>query len=110
MMDFPGLRHLKFCRRVLFMKREEIITAIKATLKEYSITKAYLFGSFARKEKRCNDIDVIIEPPEGFSFLDLAHVENVLEKKLRKKFDVLTFGGLSPYLKPYIENDLVEIV
>jgi hypothetical protein len=94
----------------IIMKRDEIIDMIKNTLKEYGIQKAFLFGSFARKEKKYHDIDVVIEPPKDFSFLDLAHVENVLEDKTRKKFDVLTFGSLSRHLKPYIEKDLVQII
>jgi len=92
------------------MKRDQIIDMIKAILKEHGVNKAYLFGSFARNEKKYHDIDVVIEPPAGFSFLDLAHVENVLEEKTRKKFDVLTFGSISRHLKPYIDKDLVQII
>ena len=92
------------------MKRDEIIDMIKNTLKEYGIQKAYLFGSFARKEKKYHDIDVVIEPPKNFSLLDLVHVENVLQDKINKKFDILTFRSISPHVKPYIEKDLVQIV
>jgi len=94
----------------MIMKRDKIIEMIKNTLKEYGIQKAYLFGSFARKEKKYHDIDVVIEPPKDFSLLDLVHVENVLQDKICKKFDVLTFRSISPYVKPYIEKDLVQIV
>jgi predicted nucleotidyltransferase len=92
------------------MRREKIIASIREVLKEKGITKAYLCGSFARKERRYRDIDVLIEPPERFSLLDLVHVEGVLEAKVNKKFDLLTFGGLSPYIKPYIEKDMVRII
>ena len=92
------------------MKRDEIIEMIKNTLKEYGIQKAFLFGSFARKEKKYHDIDVVIEPPKDFSLLDLVHVENVLQDKINKKFDILTFRSICPYVKPYIEKDLVQIV
>ena len=92
------------------MKREQIVEMIKSILKEHGVPKAYLFGSFARNEKTYHDIDVVIEPPVNFSFLDLAHVENVLEERIKKKFDVLTFGSISRHLKPYIDKDLVQIL
>lgn len=92
------------------MKREKIIEILKNTLQEYGIKKAYLFGSFARNEKKFNDIDVVIEPPNEFSLLDLAHVENELNDKTKKKFDLLTFRSISQYIKPYIEKDLVQII
>ena len=41
------------------MKREQIIKTIKGVLNEHGIRKAYLFGSFARKEK-FHDIDITI--------------------------------------------------
>jgi len=92
------------------MRREQTIASIQEVLKEKGITKAYLCGSFARNERRYHDIDLIIEPPERFSLLDLVHVEGILEAKVNKKFDLLTFGGLSPYIKPYIEKDMVRII
>ncbi len=92
------------------MRREHIIASIREVLREKGITKAYLCGSFARKERHYRDIDVLIEPPERFSLLDLVHIEGVLEAKVNKKFDLLTFGGLSPYIKPYIEQDMVRII
>lgn len=92
------------------MRREQIIAAIRYTLQQEGVTKAYLCGSFARKEPQYRDIDVIIEPPKKFSLLDLVHVEGVIEKLVNKKIDLLTFGGLSPYIKPYIEKEMVRIL
>jgi predicted nucleotidyltransferase len=57
------------------MKRDIIIKTIKDTLLRQGIQKAYIFGSFARKERKYHDIDIAIEPPEGFSLLDLIHVD-----------------------------------
>lgn len=92
------------------MKREIIIKTIKDTLLGEGIQKAYLFGSFARKERRYHDIDIAIEPPEDFSLLDLVHVENLLRKKINKKFDVITINSISPHFKPYIQQNLIELM
>jgi predicted nucleotidyltransferase len=46
------------------MERERIISEISRVLKENGIRKAYLFGSFARKEKDYKDIDVAIDIPK----------------------------------------------
>lgn len=89
-------------------ERETTIQIIKKILKNYGIKKACLFGSFARGEK-FNDIDVIIEPPRGFSLLDLSALANRLEEITGFKFDILTFKGISPYMKKYIKKEVLDI-
>lgn len=91
------------------MDRIEIIKTIKNVLKKHKIKRASLFGSFARKEPKYTDIDILIEPAGGFSLLDLVDVENILTKMLDKKVDLVTFNSLSPYLKPYVKKDLVVL-
>ena len=91
--------------------REAMIETIKNTLRNYGITKAYIFGSFARQSKGYNDIDVAIEPPEGkFSLLDLVGVEQELEDELGKKVDILIYRALKPRLKSYVDKDLKVIL
>lgn len=92
------------------MKRDVIIKTIKNTLLRQGIQKAFLFGSFARKERKYHDIDIAIEPPEDFSLLDLVHVENQLKKKIKKNFDVITINSISPHFKPYIQQDIIELM
>jgi len=93
------------------MKREEIIETIRNTLRTYGITKAYIFGSFARRARRYNDIDVAIEPPKGkFSLLDLVGVEQELGDELGKKVDVVIYRSLKPRLKVHVDKDLTAIL
>ncbi|MDP3110628.1 MAG: nucleotidyltransferase domain-containing protein [Thermodesulfovibrionales bacterium] len=92
------------------MKREQLIRTIKEVLSGYGIREAYLFGSFARKE-RYRDIDIAIEPPKGkFSLLDLVGVEQELEDETGKNVDVVMLRSIKPRLKPYIEKDLTAIL
>ncbi len=43
----------------------------------------------------------------GFSF---AGLEKDLSKKLNKKVDLVTYKGLSPYLKNKISNEEIRII
>ena len=92
------------------MKRSDIISTIKRTLRASGVKKAYLFGSFARKERKFHDIDIAIVPPGGkFSLLDLIGLEQEIGGKVGKKIDMMTLRSISPHFKPYIMKDLVAI-
>ncbi len=90
------------------MDKEQIIRLIKKTLRVYNIKDARLFGSFAKGGK-FNDIDIIIEPPKGFSLLDLSALANKLEDLTGFKIDIVTPRGLSPHVKEYIEKSSVSL-
>jgi len=93
------------------MKRDAIIETIKKTLRGHGIQRAYLFGSFARKERTYRDIDVAIEPPDGkFSLLDLIGVEQELEDITGKKIDVVIYHSVKPRLRQYVDKDLTAIL
>lgn len=93
------------------MKREQIIETIKRVLTAHGVVAAYLFGSFARKERRPHDIDIAIKPPKGkFSLLDLVGVEQELQDETGKKVDIVIIDSIKPRLRPYIEKDLVPIL
>ena len=93
------------------MGREEIISTIREVLREHGIPSAYLFGSFARKERSYRDVDIAIDPPAGkFSLLDLIGIEQELEEKTGKKVDVVIFRSMKPRLKSNIEKDLTAVL
>ena len=79
-------------------------------LKKNKIKKAGIFGSYARGEQRKNsDIDILIEPPKGIGF-GFAGIQLELEDKLKKKVDLVTYNGISPYLKDKILNQEIKII
>ncbi len=93
------------------MKREQIIRTIRKTLRKYKIREAYLFGSFARGEKKYHDIDIAITPPAGkFSLLDLVGLEQEMEGATSRKIDLMTLRSIRPAFRPYIEKDLTAIL
>ncbi len=93
------------------MRREEIIQTIKKTLIKHHVKEAYLFGSFARKEKNYHDIDIAITPPEGkFSLLDLVGLEQEMEAKIGHDVDLMTLRSIRPAFRPYIQKDLMAVL
>ena len=71
---------------------EEIKLIVKPIFEKYKIEKAYLFGSYARKEAtEKSDIDIMIvkENSNIITLLNLAEFEEELEKALNKKIDII---------------------
>ncbi|MCP4456477.1 MAG: nucleotidyltransferase [Cytophagales bacterium] len=71
------------------------------------VLKAYVFGSYSRNEADENsDIDIMIEldprKPIGLEFVQYILD---LEKLFAKKIDLVTYKGLSKYVKPYVDED-----
>lgn len=92
------------------MNRNKIVETIKDVLKSSGVKKAYLFGSFARNEKKYHDIDIAIKPPKDFSLLDLAHLENVLEDRTKNKIDLGTIDSIHPLVKKHVKKDLIALL
>lgn len=95
------------------MNREiqKIKLRIAPILKRNDVIKAGIFGSFARGEaKKSSDIDILIKFKEGKSLLDLAHLELILEKKLGKKVDLVTYDSLHPLIKDRILKEEVKVI
>ena len=79
-------------------------------LKKYNIKKAGIFGSYALgKQKKNSDIDILVEPPKGIGF-GFVGIQFELEDKLKKKVDLLSYNGISPYLKDKILSQEVRII
>lgn len=91
------------------MERKEIVQILKEIVSQNKIRKAYLFGSFARKHGRFNDIDLAIEPLGGFTLLDLARVANTIEERTGLHVDLVTLRSLNPRLKSIIKREMVAI-
>jgi len=75
--------------------------------KKYTVKKIGIFGSYAKgTQKKSSDIDILVEfdTPTYDNFIDLAFY---LEKLYEKKIDLITIKGLSPYILPYVEEEVV---
>ena len=62
-----------------------------------------VFGSMARGEARPDsDVDFLVDVEPGRTLLDVIALEQDLEALLGRPVEVLTDGGLSPYLQQRI--------
>jgi len=85
------------------------------TIRDYfsglPVKRAYLFGSYSRNEQdESSDIDILVEldhaAPIGMRFFTYGEE---LETLLKKKVDLVTYDGISKYVKPFIDKDKVLI-
>jgi uncharacterized protein len=82
-----------------------------AALKERGAASAYVFGSTVRgEETEASDLDIFIDivPNKKFSLIDLAGIQNYLERELKIPVDVTTRGSLNPRLKSAIEREAIR--
>ena len=92
------------------IKYIKILKKLKPMLKEeFKVSKIGIFGSFVRNEqKKDSDVDIIVEfsEPIGLKFFELVEL---LEEKFKRKVDLVSMDGISPHIKPYIENEVVFV-
>ncbi len=83
---------------------------ILRVLKKNNVKRAGIFGSYALGEqKKDSDVDILIEPPKGMGF-GFVGIQFELEDKLKKKVDLLSYNGISPYLKSRILKQEMRII
>jgi len=83
------------------------IESIKKYFETRPVLKAYLFGSFARNEADSeSDIDILVDLDYSQKIgLQFIQMKIDLELLLNNKVDLVSSNGLSPYIKPIIENE-----
>ncbi len=65
-----------------------------------------VFGSVARGDAHArSDVDLLVDVEPGRSLLDVVGLRQELEDLLRCEVDLLTDGGLSPYLRDRIPRE-----
>jgi predicted nucleotidyltransferase len=84
--------------------------AILEIARRHGARNVRLFGSVVRGEDRPDsDLDVLVEFEPGRSLLDLAGFGLDLEDLLGRKVDVVSEGGISPYIEPYIRAEATPL-
>ncbi len=79
---------------------EQFKTTLIATLRQFPLKRAALFGSFARSEENTNsDIDILIEPEQGFTLFDLLRMERTLQETLHRKIDLVEYSAIKPSIR-----------
>ncbi len=89
------------------MLTEKQIDIILEVFKPYNPKKIGIFGSVARNEDTTNsDIDILYQFYTPISLFDKACIQNDLEKRLKKKVDLVAEKFMHPRFKDYILADL----
>lgn len=75
------------------------------------VDKAGIFGSFARNEAtEDSDIDILVHFKGRKGLFDLAGLELELEKKVRRKVEVITYNSINPLIKEHLLEEEVKIL
>jgi predicted nucleotidyltransferase len=87
---------------------ETQIAPIKGRLKAAGVRRLGIFGSYSRGEaKPESDVDVLVSfKPEAHTYDNLFDVGEALEEVFKRKVDLVTEEGLSPYLGPDILREV----
>ena len=75
--------------------------------RRFGVKRIGIFGSHARgEEKATSDVDVLVEfeVPSFDNFMELAFF---LEELFGREVDLVTTGGLSPHIAPFVEREVV---
>ena len=84
--------------------------SVRGYLQQRKVSRAAVFGSFARGEENIHsDIDLLIEK-EGLTFFEVLQMEEDLEKLTHRKIDIVEFGAVKTSLKSYIFKDLIKLI
>lgn len=94
------------------MTKEEIkrlLLANREILRRYKVKSIMLFGSYARNEEReDSDIDFLVEF-EKDTYDNFIHLIFSLEDLFKRKVQVVTPKGISPYILPYVLKEVERI-
>jgi uncharacterized protein len=81
---------------------QDLTNTIVPILVKYDVKKASIFGSYARgTNDEKSDIDILIEPPDKMG-VSIVRLKRDLESALNKKVDIVSYDGISRYLKDSI--------
>ena len=83
------------------------IEAIRRYFETRPVLKAWLFGSYVRDDAdHQSDIDILVDLDYSQRIgLQFFQMRNDLEKLLNSKVDLVSSNGLSPYIKPLVDNE-----
>ncbi|MBT8508683.1 nucleotidyltransferase [Methanomicrobiaceae archaeon CYW5] len=75
----------------------------------FGVKRIGIFGSVARGEETpASDIDILVEFDRGQStFRNFMDLTLYLEDLFGRKMDVVTTGGIDPYVRPYTLREVI---
>ena len=115
--NFELSRKEKMADKKLLVKKinkeiEKIKPKIINILKNNKVTRAGIFGSYARGEhKKNSDIDIVVNiEDENMSLLGFIKLIRLLEKALKRKVDLVEYNTIKLRIRDRILNDEIRII
>ena len=92
------------------MEIQNIKSITTPLLRQYPISYAGIFGSYARGEQTASsDIDILIRYSSPIDLFELGDLTNKLEDAMGIKVDIVIEKTVSPLMMKYIKKDLQTI-
>jgi predicted nucleotidyltransferase len=93
-------------KELLRSKREAILNLAA----QHGARNIRVFGSAARGDAGPeSDLDFLVDMEDGRSLLDLVAFWQDLEELLGRRVDVITDGGVSPYLRQRVYAEAIQL-
>lgn len=90
---------------------EKIRKKVTPVLKKFSVTKAGIFGSYARGEQtKKSDVDLLVQIDGGTDLIELIKLKSELQRTIKKKVDLIEYVTIKKELKNSILNDEVSLI
>ena len=90
---------------------EEIKEKAIPILKEAGVTRAGVFGSFARGEQGPeSDVDILVSYPEQVTLFKIAALRNALQASLGTSVDLVDHDSIKPRLRESVLSAYESIV
>lgn len=90
---------------------EEIKEKIVPLLKANNVTKAGIFGSYARGEQHSkSDIDLLVEINDDRGLIEFISLKLMIEKELGKKIDLVEYDTIRKELKERILSEEIPLI
>ena len=90
---------------------EKIKNKIIPVLKEYNVTKAGIFGSYARGEQKKNsDVDILVKTGDEMGLLEFIGLKLMLQRVVKRKVDLVEYKTIRKELRETILNDEIRIL
>ncbi|ODS82028.1 MAG: hypothetical protein ABS46_10030 [Cytophagaceae bacterium SCN 52-12] len=92
------------------MDKQHLYHSLKEHLLKKNVTKAAVFGSFARNEEtEKSDIDVLIDAGKMTMF-DILRLEDELRDICQREIDLVEYKAVKPSVRKYVFSDLIELI
>ena len=89
---------------------EKIERKIIPLLKKHNVSRAGIFGSYARGEQnKRSDVDILVEVNKDMGLIEFISFKMLLEKAIKRKIDLVEYQTIRKELKDRILNEEIPI-